>query len=107
MPARAEMTGSAVPEVLSRSLDTTRICRFLARVRALGVVIYHFGSDFELFRYVSTSLMSSIPVTLFARSLAGSFMFLVEAALSWTISAIPAGETFSDALPKSAWRLPQ
>lgn len=83
MSATVKMAGSAVPEVPSSSCSPTRyvfvdVWRGLA---IIGVVIYHFGWDLSFFGYVSPSLMFSIPVTIFARSLAGSFMFLVGVGL--------------------------
>ncbi|MCW7546037.1 DUF1624 domain-containing protein [Aurantimonas litoralis] len=83
MSATVKMVGSAVPEVPGSTFSPPRyvfvdVWRGLA---IIGVVIYHFGWDLSFFGYVSPSLMFSIPVTVFARSLAGSFMFLVGVGL--------------------------
>ena len=47
----------------------------------IGVVIYHFGWDLNFFGFIPASLMFSTPVTVFARALAGSFMFLAGVSL--------------------------
>ena len=47
----------------------------------IGVVIYHFGWDLNFFGFIPASLMFSGPVTVFARALAGSFMFLAGVSL--------------------------
>ncbi len=47
----------------------------------IGVVIYHFGWDLTFFGFIPSSFMFSGPVTLFARALAGSFMFLAGVSL--------------------------
>ena len=47
----------------------------------IGVVIYHFGWDLNFFGFIPASFMFSGPVTVFARALAGSFMFLAGVSL--------------------------
>ena len=47
----------------------------------IGVVIYHFGWDLNFFGFTPASFMFSWPVTVFARALAGSFMFLAGVSL--------------------------
>ncbi|WP_051141672.1 heparan-alpha-glucosaminide N-acetyltransferase [Aurantimonas coralicida] len=47
----------------------------------IGVVAYHFGWDLNFFGLILPDLMFSGPVTVFARALAGSFMFLVGVSL--------------------------
>lgn len=42
----------------------------------IGVVLYHIGWDLSFFGYAPADMMFSGPALLFARSLAGSFMFL-------------------------------
>jgi uncharacterized membrane protein len=47
----------------------------------IGVVLYHFGWDLNFFGFISPAVMFSGPVTVFARALAGSFMFLAGVSL--------------------------
>ncbi|ORE96968.1 heparan-alpha-glucosaminide N-acetyltransferase [Jiella pelagia] len=47
----------------------------------IGVVLYHFGWDLNFFGFISPAVMFSGPVTIFARALAGSFMFLAGVSL--------------------------
>ncbi|NDW07985.1 DUF1624 domain-containing protein [Jiella sp. 40Bstr34] len=47
----------------------------------LGVVVYHFGWDLSFFGFASPDMMFSEPVIIFARALAGSFMFLAGVSL--------------------------
>ena len=48
----------------------------------IGVVIYHFVWDLSFFGYAPSSAVFNTPMTVFARTLAGSFMFLVGVSLT-------------------------
>lgn len=47
----------------------------------IGVIVYHFVWDLTFFGFIPASILSSAPVTVFARALAGSFMFLAGVSL--------------------------
>jgi len=76
--ARAATTGTRKGAYLPARYVFPDVWRGLA---IIGVVVYHFGWDLSFFGFVPTSLMFSTPVTIFARALAGSFMFLAGVGL--------------------------
>ena len=83
MSAISEVARPAGAEGRTGSASTARyvfvdVWRGLA---IIGVVIYHFGWDLNFFGFIPASLMFSGPVTVFARALAGSFMFLAGVSL--------------------------
>mgnify|MGYP003116507037 CR=1 FL=1 len=79
--ANAAATGAISVQIRSASPARYVFLDVWRGLAIIGVVIYHFGWDLNFFGFISPAVMFSGPVTIFARALAGSFMFLVGVSL--------------------------